>query len=808
MNSGEFWWAGIHDFDRLLEAASHRLEPFGVSAMVFGVVDAVGDAHFVTTETDVPDVVRAPLTALLQAKSSDGSELAQHPDGTWVVAALGVLDRPVGAAAWLVASDQQALDSLTAMRGELALAIDVVAARYGRRRLRVGLAAVRRVSARLSGALTDADIAVNATTEAMRALKADACGMYELHGERLVLVEPAAGTPTLAASVPLDSESPVSDCVRNGAVIVRAMRAGGDISRHAIGRGDAPPAWLAMPLLVDDRPCGVLALTFAQPRTFTPDELALAATIADQSAQALERTRLHTELEAARIARSEKRFRDALDVMVDLVTIETAIRDDAGRISDFRIDYMNHTPIDVAGRSSEDLAGRTLLEAYPAMRDSELFVGYVEVVERGEPLVVAELPYADIIDGKEVRGFYSVHVAKFGDGLIISARDVSAMRQSRLDLEAAYEQLHAARRVAGLGIWSIDLATSALTFSEELYDMFGLDPLEPLPPVAEAIELLIGAGDIEYVRELLASTPRTREPFMVELTGRRRDGPPSVIMVAGTVSVDADDQVTRMWGTAQDITAQRAAEQSLQATTEQLAREHASLLLLQEAISPTVPAVEAVELHGIYEPAGEQARVGGDWFDAIALDDGAVALIVGDVAGHGLPAAALMAQLRHALRAYLVQQQTPAEALIALNHLARRTPGGYHATCLVAIYEPASHRFFGASAGHLPYAVVRDRAARLEDVNVGVPIGVAESPRYLGFQSTLAAGDTVLLFTDGLVERRGEPIDHGFARLLDTAAHVARPELPLADICQAIARDITPPGPALDDRCLLALRLP
>ena len=95
--------------------------------------------------------------------------------------------------------------------------------------------------------------------------------------------------------------------------------------------------------------------TFGQPRTFTPDELALAATIADQSAQALERTRLHAELEAARIARSEQRFRAALDAMVDLVTIETAVRDDSGRVVDFRIDYMNHTPIDVAGRRSEDL---------------------------------------------------------------------------------------------------------------------------------------------------------------------------------------------------------------------------------------------------------------------------------------------------------------------------------------------------------------------------------------------------------------------------------------------------------------------
>ncbi len=666
MGLDESWWASIHDFDSLLAATAGRLERFGARATVLGVVDAVGEAHFVATGATAPQPVIDALTRRLEEKATEGDDRLSDADGgVWVVVPLAVAGRAVGGAAWLAPDEARADESLGSIRDELALAIDVVAARYGRRRLRVGLAAVRRVSARLSGALTDSDIAANASTEAIRSIDASACGVYRLLGDELVLVQPEPSSSAMPAVVPLGAESPISDCVRNGEIIMRAMRAGGDLSQRSISRASGQQAWLALPLLVDGRVAGSFALTFDAPRSFTPDELALVATIADQTAQALERTRLQGELEATRIAQSERRFRDALDAMVDLVTIESAIRDESGRIVDFRIDYMNRTPIDVAGRQAEALTGRTVLDAYPAMEGSDLFQAYIDVVETGEPAVIEELPYVDTIDGQEVSGYYSVHLAKFGDGLIISARDIAGMR-----------------------------------------------------------------------------------------------------------------------------------------------REHASLLLLQQAISPTVPHLDAIELHGIYEPAGDEARVGGDWFDAVALDDGSVGLIVGDVAGHGLPAAALMAQLRHALRAYLVHHMTPAEALSALNRLARHTDGEYHATCLAAIYDPATRRLFGASAGHLPYVVVRSGTAELADVNVGVPIGVRDTPRYDSFEAVLEAGDTVLLYTDGLIERRTEPIDAGFARLLEIAAQAASPVRSLADVCEAIARDVTPPGPASDDRALLALRLP
>ena len=494
--------------------------------------------------------------------------------------------------------------------------------------------------------------------------------------------------------------------------------------------------------------------------------------------------------------------------MTDLVTIQSAIRDPSGRIVDFRIDYMNNAEIDVAGRAANDLTGRLLLDAYPAMRDSELFLGYEQVVETGAPLFVDELPYADTIDGNDVRGFYSVHVAKFGDGIIICARDSSEARKARLELEGAYEQMAAARRISGLGIWSIDLASGDVSFSEELYEMFAYDPQQPVPSLFDAIAQFIDPHDVELVLGLVATTPETHEPFMVELTGRRVDGTTRAIIVAGTVTLDDEGVATRLWGTAQDITEQRLAERTLQQTTEQLEREHASLLLLQDAISPTLPDLAHVELHGVYVPAGEQAHVGGDWFDAVALDNGTLALVVGDVAGHGIAAAALMTELRHALRAYLTHGMSPPEALAALNGLARRGDDVPYATCIAATFDPASRALEGASAGHLPYVVGRDGGAQLFDVNVGSPIGAFPDPCYEAFRATLRPADTLLFFTDGLVERRDEPIDDGLDRLLTAVAQTNLAPRTLAEACLRICAELRPDGPTTDDLCLLALRLP
>jgi PAS domain S-box-containing protein len=797
------WWAELERFDDLAFATLDRARASGATSVVIGVVDAAGEAHFVHAGSGSRSEVEPGLRAALRGANAP-------PPAGWTVTTLRLGRRIVGGVA--LQTPAVSSDEFDQLYDQLAVAVDVIAARYGRTRLRAGLTALRRISSRFSGALTVTEIAQCATNEGVGALGAARCLVYRLDDAALELVAEDSSDHTSPnwARIALATPAPVSDCVRDRAAVTLASR--NEILARYPFMADHPTvadeAWMAIPLVVDGRATGALFFAFHEPHSFTPDELALAGTIADQCAQALERARLQRALDDRREGESERRFRAALDSMTDLVTIETAVRDGSGAIVDFWIDYMNQVDIDVAGRGAGAITGRRLLDAYPAMRDSELFRGYVQVAETGVPLVVDELPYTDTIDGQDVSGYYSVQIAKFGDGIIISSRDISAARRSRLELEAAYEQLAAARGVARLGIWSVDLATADVTFSEEMYEMFGFDPGLPVPSLADAILQFIDPHDIELVQALVETTPITREPFMVEITGRRTDGSRRTLMVAGTVSVDQRGEPTRFWGTAQDITEQRLAEQALRETTEQLEREHTSLLMLQDAISPTLPDLEHVEVHGVYVPAGEHTHVGGDWLDAVALDNGRLALVVGDVAGHGIAAAALMAELRHALRAYLAEGMAPTQALAALNRVAHLDGDEPYATCLTAIYNPATRALMGASAGHLPYVVARGGKARLYDVNVGPPIGARPNAEYRAFGTVLEPRDTMLFFTDGLIERRGELIDDGLERLLATVELENDDPQPLPETCARICSRLRPDGPTQDDLCLLALRLP
>jgi serine phosphatase RsbU (regulator of sigma subunit) len=702
---------------------------------------------------------------------------------------------------------------LDRVRADLAVAVEFHAARYARVRLRRGLDALRRIGAAFSGALTPAEIAHVAVAEGREVLDAATGLLYLLEEGHIRLVAQSGYEHDRLADwrrIPLATRTPTTDAVRGNRVVMLGSRTHIEDAYPLVRETPAAPdaAWVAVPLVIDGSSVGALFFAYHRPRLLTPDELRLATTIADHCAQALDRVRLQDVLDHVRRSESEQRFRAALDAMHDHVTIQTAVRDERGEIVDFRIEYVNAAPIEVAGRSSADLTGKLLLDLYPAMRHSDLFHGYVKVVETGEPLVLEELPYEDRIDGRLVSGFYAVSVARFGDGIITSSRDISEARKARGELQDAYEQLAAARQIAGLGIWSIDLSTGTLTFSDELYQIFDYDPHDPLPPLAEAITTFIDPDDISLVQRLLSQTPITGEPFLVEVRGRRADGTTATLMVAGTVSYSDHGDPVRLWGTAQDVTEQRRTEAALEEAAAELAREHASMLMLQRAITPVLPQLASVELHGVYLPAGAEARVGGDWFDAAVLADGSLALTVGDVAGHGLAAAVLMAQLRHALRAYLALGMEPHDALGALDQMIAGSHPMAYATCLTAIYEPGVRRLRGASAGHLPHAVVRDGVARYAELAPGPPLGATRSPRYPPFETTVEPGDLLLLYTDGLVEQRGESITDGLDRLLDLLGRAAASESSLAGVCEQLCDAMFADRPRDDDVCLLALRFP
>jgi serine phosphatase RsbU (regulator of sigma subunit)/anti-sigma regulatory factor (Ser/Thr protein kinase) len=222
--------------------------------------------------------------------------------------------------------------------------------------------------------------------------------------------------------------------------------------------------------------------------------------------------------------------------------------------------------------------------------------------------------------------------------------------------------------------------------------------------------------------------------------------------------------------------------------------------LLPERL-PDIPDVRAVAR---YVPAAEEVEVGGDWYDVISLPDGRLGLGVGDVAGHGVGAAAAMGQVRVAFRAFLLEGLPPAQILERLNRLLWELLPGAMTTLVCAQLDPETTNLIIARAGHPP-PVVRGPAAavRLVEGGLGPPLGVAPLSTYEEIRTQLPPGAAFILYTDGLVERRRESLDTGLRRLLDAAAE-APDDLDFA--CdEIIARLLGVKGVA-DDVALLAIQ--
>lgn len=187
---------------------------------------------------------------------------------------------------------------------------------------------------------------------------------------------------------------------------------------------------------------------------------------------------------------------------------------------------------------------------------------------------------------------------------------------------------------------------------------------------------------------------------------------------------------------------------------------------LQQSLLPrALPQPAGWSVHARYEPSAG-GRVGGDWYDALELPDGRLAVVVGDVAGHGVGAAAAMGQLRNALRAYVLRGEGVADALADLDALARRTMPDDMATLVVAVVDPATGEAHVGSAGH-PQPLLLDGAGRaaLADVAVDRPVGVGSgSPR--ATRLTIESGGALVLYSDGLVDSRSTSLADGIQRLV------------------------------------------
>jgi PAS domain S-box-containing protein len=224
-------------------------------------------------------------------------------------------------------------------------------------------------------------------------------------------------------------------------------------------------------------------------------------------------------------------------------------------------------------------------------------------------------------------------------------------------------------------------------------------------------------------------------------------------------------------------------------------------ILERSFVPEKLPDIPGVQLAARFIPGGVGVEVGGDWYDVQPLDGDQIALVIGDVAGRGVPAAAVMSQLRNGLRAFLFESHPPAVALQRLNAMAWSLEERVMATLVYMLFEPASGRLRVANAGHLPPLLVEPgRGTRYLKEGRSLPLGVRPATRYGEAEYVVDPGSTILLYTDGLVERRGITIDDG----LDRLARGAEAEHDGLDtLCDQILAALAPSGE--DDVALLAL---
>ncbi|MCX9191455.1 hypothetical protein C3Y87_08520 [Carbonactinospora thermoautotrophica] len=229
---------------------------------------------------------------------------------------------------------------------------------------------------------------------------------------------------------------------------------------------------------------------------------------------------------------------------------------------------------------------------------------------------------------------------------------------------------------------------------------------------------------------------------------------------------------------------------------------------MQRSLLPRLPKAEGLELAARYVPAGEAAQVGGDWYDAFPLPEGDTALVIGDVAGHGVRSAALMAKVRNMLRALVIDRgEAPPVVLGRLDRALRHLDVADMATGILGYVESSrSGRSWlrWANAGHPPPLLLTPgRRARFLDRPADLVLGFGHLSREEG-RIMLPSGSTLLLYTDGLVERRSLTLDVGLARLRRIALALA--DHPLEDFCDAVLERMG--TGASDDITLLAARVP
>ena len=486
-----------------------------------------------------------------------------------------------------------------------------------------------------------------------------------------------------------------------------------------------------------------------------------------------------------------------LDVLPGSVALLGAVHGQDGEVVDFRFEAASPDATDFSGRRYQQLVGRTVLTSYPTVAGTELWDAYHRVLRTGVSEVVSIFDYEENTPGLPRHGRYTLALGKFGDGLILAWHE----HEDPLQLE----RLRSVQRLGDIGWGEWNLVTNEIDWSDQLYVIFDRDPaLGPMSldeiresVVREDLPILQNA-----VRRMVELGERTDSEVRLKAGDQIRFG-----RFIGEPVLDVEGRPVRLDVVLQDVTATRKAEKRMFDLSEQFAQEHQVADHLRSAVLP-LPS-RPLELPGMkvavrYLAAEQWAEVGGDWYHAFPIDDGSTLLAIGDVAGHGLATAAAMAKLRYALTGAALTNPDPAGVLDVLNRMLTGGDGVTLASAVVGRFEPTTRRLSWAQAGHPAPLLLRSHEVRRLDRPDGPILGAVRGAVYATARMLLAPGDTVLMFTDGLIERRpsagarGDDLERLMEEIRGFIADLDPDEMP-----EALTSRLVPATP-LDDTCIVA----
>ncbi|MFE5560621.1 SpoIIE family protein phosphatase [Streptomyces sp. NPDC056544] len=493
-----------------------------------------------------------------------------------------------------------------------------------------------------------------------------------------------------------------------------------------------------------------------------------------------------------------------LDALSGSVTLLTPVRGRGGNVEDYRIDAASPEAVDIAGRTGKELVGLRVLEAYPTVLGTELWDGYRSALETGTVWTGAPFEYEEIVAGIPRLSRFQIRAAPSGGRLVVS--------WERLDAgEREQHRNTVMQRLSNLGWADWDLLTDTITWSEQVYTIFGRHPdegpmtLEELPRHVPAEDLpALGAN----VQRLLGDGQPIDHAFRILTPAGVRH-----LRIVAESERDAEGNTVEVHGFFQDTTATRNIEHELlerqladTAQRSQLNAERDLAARLRHALLPLPQQslhVADVHIDVVYQPAHQGLNVGGDWYSAIELPDGSLFVVVGDVAGHGMDSVGTMAQLRFTAKGMAVTGTPLTGILGRLNLLLLHSGDSLTATATVimAHYQPDTRTLTWARAGHLPPLLVRDGRACYLDPPDGVLLGATHDARYT--EATLALGDSdeLFLYTDGLIEKPGEDLGASLSRLVAAVTATPASHRDLGDLVTALG---VPGGPR-DDVCVLRI---